>query len=94
MTYFGCSGKIPWDSDLLQIYVKGLLICWLQKFIIWFDKLSYTNEFLELNEVIVFINSMSMVGIVNIVGKNSGKEFFKSNLSRINICIFCLRAVY
>jgi hypothetical protein len=58
--------------------VKGLLICWLQNFIIWFDKLSYPNEFLEFSKVNVFFNSATMVGVVNIIGKPSGKEFFKT----------------
>ena len=43
------------------------------KLIIWFDKPSYPNEFLEFSKVVVFFNSACMVGVVNITGKPSGK---------------------
>jgi hypothetical protein len=51
------------------------------KLIIWFDKLSYPNEFLEFSKVIVFFNFASMVGVVNIIVKPSEKQFFKNNLA-------------
>lgn len=69
---------MPWDGDLLKMCIKGLLICWLHNFIILFDK---PHVCLEFSEVIVFINSASVVGIVNIMGKSWGKEFFKNSLA-------------
>jgi len=74
MAYFSQSGKIPWDSDCWKIYVKDLLICLVHKFIIWFDKPPYPKEFLEFNEVIVFILSLWWVLLTlleNLREKNS-----------------------
>jgi len=80
MAYFSRSGNIPCDNDLLKMYVKGLLICWLHNFIILFDKPSFADEFLELSEEILLTNSSSAIGIITI-WKDLGKELFRNDVA-------------
>ena len=50
LAYLSCTENISCDNDLLKIFVKGLIICWLHNCIILLDKLPYQDEFLEFGE--------------------------------------------
>ena len=50
VAYLSRTENIPCDNDLLEMFVEGLLICWVRNFIILLDKLPYRDEFLEFSE--------------------------------------------